>query len=161
MFSSKAILYYKSLNLKDKLEKQKDLKNELNLLSALNDYKQLINFNFDCFNDIYGIRNCEEITNFCKSYAIKEYFINNTKKNYSFEDLEKAFNLSFDDIEELIIDGNNNAMFKTNINYENKSIKLLYAQKGNYSKEEINKLKDDVNNLKNKIEIIYKAIDKV
>lgn len=161
LFSCKEMCHYKSLGIADKISKNNELKTESEFISALGDYNKLFNFAFNKLEDIYGKKNTAEILMMAKPYAIKEFLIKSGKKDFTFEELGKTFNLDFFELEEFLVEGDNKALFKIKINYEKETAKVIYVKKDSYSKEEINGLKKDISNLKEKMENICVAIDKI
>lgn len=67
----------------------------------------------------------------------------------------------FEEIEDMIISGKEHKLYNVVVDYFKKEIKILYIRKPTYEDEQKKLLLDKVKNMKSKLEVILKAIDKI
>ena len=67
----------------------------------------------------------------------------------------------FEEIEDVLIDGDNSGMFKVKLNYEKKTVRKLYVKKSSYTKEEVEKLNNTINSIKGKLDSVVKALESI
>ena len=61
----------------------------------------------------------------------------------------------------MLISGKEHLLYNVMVDYLKKEIKILYLRRPNYEKEQKTALLNKVKNMKNKLEMILKAIDKI
>lgn len=162
------------------------LSNEKNLMDNLenrNDVDILYNSdNTKYFDESYGIKGSELILRNAKESTIHEIlieFVDDEKQSnisikefikriHENEDEEKEIKIKdeevqgkFEDIEEFLISGSKNKLYKIIINYLKKEIKVLYIRRCEYKKEQKEELLKKVKDVKSKLEGILKAIQKI
>ena len=170
----------------EKLELNEKLVEEKKLIDALNDRKdEEILFNKDnkkYLDDVYGEKSSEIVLNSAKETCIHEVLIGfeDDKQNVvSFKDFigdilndddenEKKNELKdeevqekFEEIEDMLISGKEHLLYNVIVDYLKKEIKILYIRRPNYEKEQKVNLLNKVKNIKNKLEMILKAINKI
>ena len=171
----------------EKLELNEKLVEEKKLIDALNDRKdEEILFNKDhkkYLDDVYGEKSSEIVLNSAKETCIHEVLIGfeDDKQNVvSFKDFigdilndddyenEKKNELKdeevqekFEEIEDMLISRKEHLLYNVIVDYLKKEIKILYIRRPNYEKEQKVNLLNKVKNIKNKLEIILKAINKI
>ena len=163
------------LNLNEKLDKEKKLVDAL-----INRKDEEILFNKDnkkYLDDIYGEKSSDLILISAKETCIHEILcgFEDEKQNVvSFKDfIEDIFNdenvelkdeevqEKFEEIEDMLIAGKEHLLYNVMVDYLKKEIKILYLRRPNYEKEQKTKLLNKVKNMKNKLEMILKAINKI
>ena len=102
----------------------------------------------------------EEIKMLSKQFALRDVLLG-LGETISFDELANKVGVSFEEIEDVLIDGDNFGMFKVKINYEKKTIRKLFVKKSSYSKEEIETLNKTINSMKGKIAFIIKALESI
>ena len=169
----------------ENFELSQELKDERKLIDALNNRKdEYILFNNDnkkYFDETYGEKSCELILIGAKETCIHEVLIefDNDKQNIvSFKEfIEEIFNdddnekkkdvkkeeieEKFEEIEEILIYGKEHKLYNVVVDYLKKEIKILYIRRAQYEKEQKAILLDKVKNMKNKLEMILNAINKI
>ena len=138
-----------------------ETKNENSLLSLLSgEQKKVFTFNYDSLVDVYGEDSTEEIKMLSKQFALRDVLLG-LGETISFDELANKVGVSFEEIEDVLIDGDNFGMFKVKINYEKKTIRKLFVKKSSYSKEEIETLNKTINSMKGKIAFVVKALESI
>ena len=170
----------------EKLELNEKLVEEKKLIDALNDRKdEEILFNKDnkkYLDDVYGEKSSEIVLNGAKETCIHEVLIgfeDDKQSVVSFKDFigdilndddenEKKNELKdeevqekFEEIEDMLISGKEHLLYNVIVDYLKKEIKILYIRRPNYEKEQKVNLLNKVKNIKNKLEMILKAINKI
>lgn len=170
----------------EKLELNEKLVEEKKLIDALNDRKdEEILFNKDnkkYLDDVYGEKSSEIVLNGAKETCIHEVLIgfeDDKQSVVSFKDFiedilndddenEKKNELKdeevqekFEEIEDMLISGKEHLLYNVIVDYLKKEIKILYIRRPNYEKEQKANLLNKVKNIKNKLEMILKAINKI
>lgn len=164
VFSSEQVAKVKLNLISEKIKGEQELQNENNLIDSLitKDYKKAIKFSFDTLNEVYGTESVEKIQNWSKQYIIQQVFLTlGNVHEVSFEDISSKLGVEFDDIEEILIEGDISGLFKVKINYEQKVIKILFIKRSCYSKEEVDKLNKDIISIKGKLDFVLKAIETI
>ena len=82
---------------------------------------------------------------------------NEKKKDVKKEEIEEKF----EEIEEILIYGKEHKLYNVVVDYLKKEIKILYIRRAQYEKEQKAILLDKVKNMKNKLEMILNAINKI
>jgi len=164
------------------------LKVEKGLCDAL-DNRQDAEILFDNNNkkyldDTYGEKGTELILTGAKETCIHEIlvgfeddkqtkvsfkeFITSIYEDDEEEDKKKKVELKddeiqskFEEIEDMIISGKEHKLYNVVVDYFKKEIKILYIRKPTYEDEQKKLLLDKVKNMKSKLEVILKAIDKI
>ena len=135
------------------------------------------------FEETYGEKGTELISSGAKETCIHEIlaqFDNGKKNNISIKDFitdifenddddnKKKINLSeeeiqnkFEEIEDMLISGKEHKLYNIEIDYLKKEIKILYLRRPQYEEEHKTILLNKIKNMKSKLEIILKAIEKV
>ena len=159
-FSYDNVIYSDILNLK---EKTKDLKNENEILSLMNEPKKIFSYDFSKLEEYYGTEANEIIENYIKLYVIHNILLNkfNGKNIISFEEFENEIGVKIEDVEDYLIEGNESGIFKVKICYNNKNLKVYFVKKPKFNKEDIQKLSEDISSIKNKIDITLKAVEQI
>ena len=138
-----------------------ETKNENSLLTLLSgEQKKVFTFSFDSFVNVYGEDSAEEIKMLSNQFALRDVLLG-LGETISFDELADKVGVSFEEIEDVLIDGDNCGMFKVKINYEKKTIKKLFVKKSSYSKEEVEKLNKTINSMKGKIAFVIKALESI
>ena len=169
----------------EKLELNEKLVEEKKLIDALNDRKdEEILFNKDnkkYLDDVYGEKSSEIVLNSAKETCIHEVLIGfeDDKQNVvSFKDFigdilndddeneknelkDEEVQEKFEEIEDMLISGKEHLLYNVIVDYLKKEIKILYIRRPNYEKEQKVNLLNKVKNIKNKLEMILKAINKI
>ena len=170
----------------ENLELNEKLNEEKKLLDALNNRKDAeILFNKDnkkYFDDTYGEKSTDLILISAKETSIHEIlcgFVDDKQNVVSFRDFigdilnddddnDKKVELKkeeiqekFEEIEDMLISGKEHLLYNVMVDYLKKEIKILYLRRPNYEKEQKTALLNKVKNMKNKLEMILKAIDKI
>ena len=152
------------IDLKSMIEKIKgdELKNENSLLTLLSsgEHKNVLTFSFDSLVSVYGEGSAEQIETLSKQFALRDVLIG-LGDTISFDELADKVGVSFEDIEDVLIDGDNSGMFKVKMNYEKKLIKKLFVKKSKYTKEQIEELNKTINAMKGKISFVVKALESI
>lgn len=164
VFSPNQVAKVKLNLISEKIKNGQELQTENNLLESLiaKDYKKALKFSFDSLNEVYGTESVEKIQNWSKQYIIQQVFLSlGNIHEISFEDISSKLGVEFDDIEEILIEGDISGLFKVKIHYEQKIIKILFVKKSSYSKEEIGKLNKDIISIKGKLDFVLKAIEAI
>lgn len=164
VFSSNQIAKAKLNLISEKIKNAQELQNENNLIDSLiaKDYKKALTFSFDTLNQVYGTESVEKIQNWSKQYTVQQVFLSlGNIHEISFEDISAKLGVEFDDIEEILIEGDISGLFKVKINYEQKIIKILFIKRSSYSKEEVDKLNKDIISIKGKLDFVLKAIETI
>ena len=153
-------------------------------LENRNDEEILFNKdNKEYFEETYGEKGTELISSGAKETCIHEIlaqFDNGKKNNISIKDFitdifenddddnKKKINLSeeeiqskFEEIEDMLISGKEHKLYNIEIDYLKKEIKILYLRRPQYEEEHKTILLNKIKNMKSKLEIILKAIEKV
>ena len=164
---------------------EEKLKEEKKLFDSLEDRKdEEILFkkdNIKYFEENYGEKGAELILNGAKESCIHEIlsgFEENKQTKISFK--EFIYNIfeddddnkkiefkddeimeKFEEIEDMLISGKEHKLYNIAIDYFNKEIKILYLRKQIYGPEQKVNLLNKVKNIKSKLELILKAIDKI
>ena len=165
------------------------LKTEKNLCDALDNRQDaeilFDNSNKKYFDDTYGEKGTEFIFTGAKETCIHEILVgfeDDKQTKISFkefitsiyeeddeeEDKKKKVELKddeieskFEEIEDMIISGKEHKLYNVVVDYFKKEIKILYIRKPTYEEEHKKLLLDKVKNMKSKLEVILKAIDKI
>lgn len=166
-----------------------ELKVEKSLCDAL-DNRQDAEILFDnnnnkYFEDTYGEKGAELILTGAKETCIHEILVGfeddkqtkvsfkefitsiyedddeeeDKKKKVEFKDVE--IQSKFEEIEDMIISGKEHKLYNVVVDYFKKEIKILYIRKPTYEEGQKKLLLDKVKNIKSKLEVILKAIDKI
>ena len=164
---------------------EEKLKEEKKLFDSLEDRKdEEILFkkdNIKYFEENYGEKGADLILNGAKESCIHEIlsgFEENKQTKISFK--EFIYNIfeddddnkkiefkddeimeKFEEIEDMLISGKEHKLYNIAIDYFNKEIKILYLRKQIYGPEQKVNLLNKVKNIKSKLELILKAIDKI
>ena len=168
-----------NLELNDKLNEEKKL------IDALNNRKDAeILFNKDnkkYLDDTYGEKSSDLILIRSKETCIHEIlngFADDKQNVISFKDFigdilndddeDKKVELKneeiqekFEEIEDMLISGKEHQLYNVMVDYFKKEIKILYLRRPNYEKEQKTDLLNKVKKMKNKLEMILKAINKI
>lgn len=172
------------INLEDNLKLNSELKNEIQLIQDMYDRKddkilyQSENYKL---SENYGTKSEEIILMGAKECSIQQIInsFDDDKKNfvtfkeliqqiYEQDDDDKKVTIKdedvqekFENIEEVIISGNDKKLFDVFIDYDLKEIKILYVRKQVYEEQQKNNLLDKVKKMKNNLEMILSAIDNI
>ena len=142
------------------------------------------NSNKKYFDDTYGEKGTELILTGAKETCIHDIlvgfeddkqtkvsfkeFITSIYEDDEEEDKKKKVELKddeiqskFEEIEDMIISGKEHKLYNVVVDYFKKEIKILYIRKPSYEDEQKKLLLDKVKNMKSKLEVILKAIDKI
>ena len=76
----------------------------------------------------------------------------------SFQDFNKKIEGKIEDVEEYLI---SNDLYKVILDYETKTINIVYVRKIEYEEEDKNKLIEKLSKIKNNMKSIINAIDKI
>ena len=163
-------------------EKLVEEKNMFDNLDNLNYTKILFNSdNQKYFEDAYGEKAAELILLGAKESSIHEILIgfeedkqltisfkDFIQRIYEEEDSEKKVELSdeeiqnkFEEIEDMIISGNEHKLYNIVIDYLKKEIRILYMRRAEYKKEQKEEVLNKVKEMKTKLEGILRAIEKI
>ena len=169
----------------ENIELNEKLKEEKKLLDALNNRKGAeILFNKEnkkYLDDTYGEKSSDLILISAKETCIHEIlcgFADDKQNAVSFKDFicdilndddeDKKVELKdeeiqerFEEIEDMLISGKEHLLYNVMVDYLKKEIKILYLRRPNYEKEQKTELLNKVKNMKNKLEMILKAINKI
>ena len=133
------------------------------------------------FEEAYGEKASELILTGAKETSIHEILVGfdedkQTKisfkdfiqRIYEEEDSEKKVELSdeeiqnkFEEIEDMIISGNEHKLYNIVIDYLKKEIRILYMRRAEYKKEQKEEVLNKVKEMKTKLEGILRAIEKI
>jgi len=168
--------------LNEKLKTEKKLMDDL---ENRNDEQILFNNdNKKYFEDEYGEKATELILAGAKETCIHEILVgfeddkqtkvsfkdfitriyeddNEENENKKKEIKDDEIQSKFEEIEDMLITGKEHNLFNIIIDYLKKEIKILYLRRPQYEKEQKTNLLNKVKNMKAKLEIILKAIEKV
>ena len=163
-------------------EKLVEEKNMFDNLDNLNYTKILFNSdNQKYFEEAYGEKAAELILLGAKESSIHEILIgfeedkqltisfkDFIQRIYEEEDSEKKVELSdeeiqnkFEEIEDMIISGNEHKLYNIVIDYLKKEIRILYMRRAEYKKEQKDEVLNKVKEMKSKLEGILRAIEKI
>ena len=163
-------------------EKLVEEKNMFDNLDNLNYTKILFNSdNQKYFENAYGEKAAELILLGAKESSIHEILIgfeedkqltisfkDFIQRIYEEEDSEKKVELSdeeiqnkFEEIEDMIISGNEHKLYNIVIDYMKKEIRILYMRRAEYKKEQREEVLNKVKEMKTKLEGILRAIEKI
>ena len=163
-------------------EKLVEEKNMFDNLDNLNYTKILFNSdNQKYFEEAYGEKAAELILLGAKESSIHEILIgfeedkqltisfkDFIQRIYEEEDSEKKVELSdeeiqnkFEEIEDMIISGNEHKLYNIVIDYLKKEIRILYMRRAEYKKEQREEVLNKVKEMKTKLEGILRAIEKI
>ena len=163
-------------------EKLVEEKNMFDNLDNLNYTKILFNSdNQKYFEEAYGEKAAELILLGAKESSIHEILIgfeedkqltisfkDFIQRIYEEEDSEKKVELSdeeiqnkFEEIEDMIISGNEHKLYNIVIDYLKKEIRILYMRRAEYKKEQKEEVLNKVKEMKTKLEGILRAIEKI
>jgi hypothetical protein len=166
-------------NLEEKLKEEKKL---FDSLENRKDEEILFKKdNIKYFEENYGEKGAELILNGAKESCIHEIlsgFEENKQTKISFK--EFIYNIfeddddnkkiefkddevmeKFEEIEDMLISGKEHKLYNIAIDYFKKEIKIVYLRKQTYGPEQKANLLNKVKNIKSKLELILKAIDKI
>ena len=168
-------------NLNEKLIEEKKLFNSLE-----NRKDEEILFNKDnakYFEENYGEKSTELILTGAKETCIHEIltgFEDDKQTKISFKDFitniyeddnddnKKSINLKdeeiqekFEEIEDMLISGKEHKLYNIAVDYFKKEIKILYLRRPEYGQEQKTNLLNKVKNVKSKLEIILKSLEKI
>lgn len=187
--STSKLLFFLTLSSPDLVDEDLDqykldekLKEEKKLFNALENRKdEEILFNKDnikYFEENYGEKGAELILNGAKESCIHEILSGFEENKVSFKDFiynifeddddnkkiefkEDEIMEKFEEIEDMLISGKEHKLYNIVIDYFKKEIKILYLRKQTYESEEKAKLLNKVKNMKSKLELILRAIEKI
>ena len=187
--STSKLLFFLTLSSPDLVDEDLDqykldekLKEEKKLFDALENRKdEEILFNKDnikYFEENYGEKGAELILNGAKESCIHEILSGFEENKVSFKDFiynifeddddnkkiefkEDEIMEKFEEIEDMLISGKEHKLYNIIIDYFKKEIKILYLRKQTYESEEKAKLLNKVKNMKSKLELILRAIEKI
>ena len=163
-------------------EKLVEEKNMFDNLDNLNYTKILFNSdNQKYFEEAYGEKAAELILLGAKESSIHEILIgfeedkqltisfkDFIQRIYEEEDSEKKVELSdeeiqnkFEEIEDMIISGNEHKLYNIIVDYLKKEIRILYMRRAEYKKEQKDEVLNKVKEMKSKLEGILRAIEKI
>ena len=163
-------------------EKLVEEKNMFDNLDNLNYTKILFNSdNQKYFEEAYGEKAAELILLGAKESSIHEILIgfeedkqltisfkDFIQRIYEEEDSEKKVELSdeeiqnkFEEIEDMIISGNEHKLYNIIVDYLKKEIRILYMRRAEYKKEQKEEVLNKVKEMKTKLEGILRAIEKI
>lgn len=167
-------------DLKDNLNLNSELKNEIELIKNMNDRedaKILFDYKLENndFNESYGNKGAEIILIGGKECSIQQVLdaVDEEKKNViSFKEMiekiykekkesEEEVQTKFEEIEDIIISGNEKKLFTVIIDYDKKEIKILYIRKKTYGEAQKKNLLDKVKKMKTNLEMILNAINEI
>ncbi len=159
-FSYENVIYS---NLSELKEKVKNLPNENEILSSINDSKKILAYDYSKLEENYGNESAEIIESFIKQYVIHNILLNKfiDKKYVSFDEFEKEIGNKVEDIEDSLIEGNNSGLFKVRICYNTNNIKIIFIKRSSFNKNDIEKLSEEIMSIKNKIDLTYNAIEQI
>jgi len=171
-----------SYSLNEKLEKEKILIDDV---ENRNDKEILFNNEKDSyFKESYGEKGGELILRGAKETSIHEALVgfdDDKKKKISFKEFiysfyeddddnenkktvdfnDKEIQEKFEEIEDILISGKDRKLYNIYVDYLKKEIIILYIRRPQYEKEQKAMLLNKVKDMKAKLEIILKAIEKV
>ena len=163
-------------------EKLTEEKNMFDNLVNLNYTKILFNSdNQKYFEEAYGEKASELILIGAKESSIHEILIgfdedkqvkisfkDFIQRIYEEEENEKKVELSdeeiqnkFEEIEDMIISGNEHKLYNIIVDYLKKEIRILYMRRAEYKKEQKDEVLNKVKEMKSKLEGILRAIEKI
>ena len=163
-------------------EKLTEEKNMFDNLVNLNYTKILFNSdNQKYFEEAYGEKAAELILIGAKESSIHEILIgfdedkqvkisfkDFIQRIYEEEENEKKVELSdeeiqnkFEEIEDMIISGNEHKLYNIIVDYFKKEIRILYMRRAEYKKEQKDEVLNKVKEMKSKLEGILRAIEKI
>lgn len=169
----------------ENLELNEKLNEEKKLIDELNNRKDAeILFNKDnkkYLDDTYGEKSSDLILISAKETCIHEILcgfaddkqnvvsfkdfigdiLNDDEENKKVELEDKEVQEKFEEIEDMLISGKEHLLYNVMVDYLKKEIKILYLRRPNYEKEQKIVLLNKVKNMKNKLEMILKAINKI
>lgn len=172
------------VNFEDKLKLNDSLKKEIELIGDMYDRKDakiLFETKQGSFADAYGEKGDEIILMAAKETSIQELLKSNESDkifvvkfkefiNQIYEDEEGNITVDikdneiqgkFEEIEDVIISGNDHKLYNVVIDYAKQEIKILYVRKQSYEKKDKEILLDKVKKMKSNLETILKAIEKI
>lgn len=168
-------------SLNEKLTEEKKL---FNALENRKDEEILFNKdNIKYFEENYGEKSAELILTGAKECCIHEILIgfeDDKQTKISFKDFitnifeddnddnKKSINLKdeeiqekFEEIEDMLISGKEHKLYNIAVDYFKKEIKILYLRRPEYGQEQKTNLLNKVKNVKSKLEIILKSLEKI
>lgn len=169
-------------NLNEKLNEEKKL---FNALENRKDDEILFNKdNIKYFEENYGEKSAELISIGAKECCIHEIltgfaddkqtkisfkdFITNIFEDDNDDDNKKTINFKdeeiqekFEEIEDMLISGKEHKLYNIAVDYFKKEIKILYLRRPQYGQEQKTELLNKVKNMKSKLEIILKSLEKI
>lgn len=173
-------------NLED-LELNEKLTEEKKLIESLNNRKDAdVLFQKDnkkYFDDTYGEKGSDLILIGAKETCIHEVlqgFEDDKQNIISFKDFiedilndddeddnkkielkDEEIQEKFEDIEDMLISGKEHRLYNVTVDYLKKEVKILYLRRATFEKEQKTNLLNKVKNMKTKLEMILKAINKI
>lgn len=173
-------------NLED-LELNEKLTEEKKLIESLNNRKDAdVLFQKDnkkYFDDTYGEKGSDLILIGAKETCIHEVlqgFEDDKQNIISFKDFiedilndddeddnkkielkDEEIQEKFEDIEDMLISGKEHRLYNVTVDYLKKQVKILYLRRATFEKEQKTNLLNKVKNMKTKLEMILKAINKI
>jgi hypothetical protein len=87
--------------------------------------------------------------------------LNNVSEQISFEELERKLGVPFEELEVFLFEGQERKLFRLNVDYEGKILKLRYVKQNVYSDNQLVNLKGKVSMLKEKLSKLYSNIENI
>ena len=110
----------------------------------------------------------EILIGFDEDKQVKISFKDFIQRIYEEEENEKKVELSdeeiqnkFEEIEDMIISGNEHKLYNIIVDYLKKEIRILYMRRAEYKKEQKDEVLNKVKEMKSKLEGILRAIEKI
>ena len=169
------------------MELNEKLTEEKKLIESLNNRKDAdVLFQKDnkkYFDDTYGEKGSDLILIGAKETCIHEVlqgFEDDKQNIISFKDFiedilndddeddnkkielkDEEIQEKFEDIEDMLISGKEHRLYNVTVDYLKKEVKILYLRRATFEKEQKTNLLNKVKNMKTKLEMILKAINKI
>jgi hypothetical protein len=78
-----------------------------------------------------------------------------------FNELETKFNVSFDELELLLYEGQKRSLFRLVIDYNSLKVRVKYIRRATYTQDNLNSLRSKVSLLKDKLITMYNSLEQI
>jgi hypothetical protein len=141
-----------------------DLKEEHELIEMIlnKQIKDVLNYDYTKLGATYGVDSVDEIECLCKQIALRDVFLAfGERSEIAFDEFNSKYNVSIEDVEEILINANDNKIVLGKVDYCKKVVKVWFVNKSVYSKSDCEGILNKINKMKQSIEFVIKAIDAI
>jgi hypothetical protein len=146
----------------------KRFQNEIKVIDFLinKNFNALNQFDWSYFDKVYGKQSGDNIFKNAKLRLVHQilteiYHGEKHLNEISFDTLEKEFLINIEDVEDSIFEGQKLQLFQLSVDYEMNLLKILYVRKFSYSQDDIETMKKQVSELRQKIKSFANRIDEL